>query len=451
MVGTSVIVGVSVAHEQADLSAIEAACGEDEAGTVGSLLRRTDVTEAFALQTCNRAEAYVVTDADETGRAALDPLVADVPSDAVEWLDHEGSLRHLMRVACGLESLVVGEDQILGQFRDAYGIAREAGGVGPVLEDALTKAIHVGERARSETAINEGAVSLGSAAVRLAARRLDLAEATALVVGTGEIGTLAARALAEEVDALVVANRTLDHARHVAETLSSETETAAVGLAALPTALETADLVVTATGADGAILDADAVSTAGETLLIDLAQPRDVAPDAEGAAGVTVHDLDALQSVTDETAERRAAAAREVEAIVDAEFEHLLVQYKRKRADEVIGAMYEGAEEIKRREVATAVSRMEAAGDLTDEQREVVESLADSLVGQLLAAPTKSLRDAAERDDWSTIQTAIRLFDPNPDPNPSATPAMANGVSPEDIPDGMRERMPQAILEGLDD
>ncbi len=450
MVGTSVIVGVSVAHDRADLDAIEAACGEGTTETVQSLLRHTDVTEAFALQTCNRAEAYVVTDADETGRAALDPLVADVPSDAVRWFDHESSLKHLMRVACGLESLVVGEDQILGQFRDAYGAAREVGGVGPTLEDALTKAIHVGERARSETAINEGVVSLGSAAVRLAARRLDLADATAMVVGTGEMGTLAARALAEEVDRLVVANRTLDHAKHVAHTLGCETgaDTTAVGLAALPTALETVDVVVTATGSDDPVIDADTVATAGETLLIDLAQPRDVADSAETAPDVTVHDLDTLQSVTDETAERRAAAAREVEDIVDREFEHLLAQYKRKRADEVIGAMYEGAEEIKRREVATAISRMEATGDLTDEQREVVESLADSLVGQLLAAPTKSLRDAAERDDWSTIQTAIRLFDPSPD---DVGPMMASGVSPEDIPDGMREGMPRAVLEGLDD
>jgi glutamyl-tRNA reductase len=448
MVGTSVIVGFSVAHDRADLDAIEAACGDGTAETVASLLRRTDVSEAFALQTCNRAEAYVVAESEDEGRAALAPLVADVPVDPVEWLDHEASLRHLMRVACGLESLVVGEDQILGQLRDAYGVAKEAGGIGPVFEDAVTKALHVGERARSETAINEGAVSLGSAAVRLVDGHLDLDDATALVVGTGEMGTLTARALAEEVATLVVANRTFDHARHVAETLAGETTTSAVDLGELPAAIETADLVVTATSADEVVIDAETAANAGETFLVDLAQPRDVAPETDGVENVTVRDLDALESVTDETEERRAAAARDVEELIDAEYEHLIAQYKRKRADEVIGAMYEGAEGIKRREVATALSRMEAAGDLTDEQREAVQSLADSLVGQLLAAPTKSLRDAAERDDWSTIRTAIQLFDPSP---PGAGSDVTGGSSPESIGERAREGMPQAVLEQLDD
>jgi len=128
---------------------------------------------------------------------------------------------------------------------------------------------------------------------------------------------------------------------------------------------------------------------------------------------VSVHDLEALEAVTEATRERREDAAREVEAMIDAEFERLLAQYKRKRADEVIARMYESADRLKNREVSTAVSRLEAAdGDLSEAEREVVESMADALVNQLLAAPTKSLRDAAAEDDWSTIATALELFNP---------------------------------------
>ena len=448
MTSASVIAGVSVAHQRADLDAIDAAAAEDARTLVGTLLDVPEVDEAFALQTCNRVEAFVVTDDGTAGRTALAAVVEDVPAESVSTMDHETSLRHLMRVACGLESLVVGEDQILGQFRDAYLAARAAGGVGPVLEEALTKAIHVGERARSETPINEGVVSLGSAAVRVAESDLEggLADATALVVGTGEMGTLAARSLADRVDRVVVANRTLANAEHVARTLDAETSV--VGLGALAPALETADVVVSATGAPEAVIDAGHLATAGETYLIDLARPRDVGEEATALDGVTVVDLDALQDVTDTTAEQRALAAREVEAMIDREFENLLAQYKRKRADEAIGAMYEGAERIKDKELATAFSRLDAA-DSGEERREVVESLADALVGQLLAAPTRSLRDAAERDDWSTIHTALRLFDPSEEA--ASAPSVSSNAGPEDIPESVRDSMPQGVLEQLDD
>jgi glutamyl-tRNA reductase len=318
-----------------------------------------------------------------------------------------------------------------------------------VLEEALTKAIHVGERARTETAINEGVVSLGSAAVRLAESNLDgdLGEATALVVGTGEMGSLAARSLANRVGHVVVANRTLANAEHVARTLD-DVETSAVSLGALSPALEAADVVVSATSAPVTVIDADHLATAGETYLIDLARPRDVDSEVAALTDVTVVDLDELEGVTDATAEQRALAAREVEAMIDREFDNLLAQYKRKRADEAIGAMYEGAERIKAREVGKALSRLDAA-DSDDEREEVVESLADALVGQLLAAPTKSLRDAAERDDWSTIHTALRLFDPSEEMG--SVPTIPDSPTAEDVPEAVRDGMPQAVLEQLDD
>jgi glutamyl-tRNA reductase len=411
---TGVVSGVRVSHDRASLDEVEAACHADDETVLRRLLSDSAVREAFALQTCNRFEAYVVTDAAATGEAVLADFAPDVGNHVVVEMGHEESLRHLMRVAAGLESLVLGEDQILGQVRDAAETAREVDALGPMLDDAVTKAIHVGERARTETAINDGAVSVGSAAVSLLADRHDgLDGATALVVGAGEMGTIAGHALADAgVETLFVANRSLDGAIDLTREVDHD-DARAVALDGLPSVLDAADVVVSATGSEGHVLEADDLAGGVEAVVVDIAQPRDVSPAASAFDGVTVYDMSALESVTDETERRRQAAADSVETMIDREFEHLLERYKRKRADEVISTMYESAERVKERELAEAFEKLDARGDLSDDQCEVVSSMADALVSQLLAVPTKSLRKAAAEDDWATINTALELFDPD--------------------------------------
>ncbi|TSD15126.1 glutamyl-tRNA reductase [Haloglomus irregulare] len=452
-VPTGLVSGVSVSHEEAGLDHIERAAVESQHRGVETLLSQPGVREAFCLQTCNRVEAYVVTDDAETGMAALDRYTAGLEGVRRE-MTHEASLEHLIRVACGLESLVLGEDQIIGQVRRAFVTASEAGGIGPVMEDAITKAIHVGERARAETGINEGVVSLGSAAVRLARRELDdLAAEDALVVGAGEMGTLAARALAGEVASLTVANRTPERAARLADDIDA-TPTEAVGLDALEEAIGAAGLVLTTTGADEPIIGTGLLADAGETFVVDLASPRDVAAPATDLDSVTVRDLDALETVTNRTQEARAEAAERVERMVAEELDHLLSQYKRKRADQIIGAMYEGAERVKSREVEKAITTMETDG-LSADQTAAVESMADALVNQLLSAPTKSIREAAETGDWTTINSALELFGPGMQVDPDEVAgeflddADPDEVDPDDIPPAMRERMPEAVLDRL--
>ncbi|KTG29032.1 glutamyl-tRNA reductase [Haloferax profundi] len=460
MRNAGVISGVSVAHDRASVQEIESASSDDVETVVARLLACEGVTEAFSLQTCNRAEAYVVTDDATLGRRALEDFAPDVRDGSVRHMDHEESLRHLMRVASGLESLVLGEDQIIGQLKDAFEAAHDAGSIGPMLEDALMKAIHVGERARNETAINEGAVSLGSAAVRLARSKLGhpVEDARALVVGAGEMGTLAAKALASvDVSELVVANRTVSHAAHLSREIPGIT--AAAGLDSLGELLADADIVITATSSPDYVVDSAHLEAAGATMLIDIAQPRDVDPAADDVDGVRVHDIDDLETVTDRTAAQREQAAKQVETMIDEEFDRLLAAYKRKRADEAISSMYEAAEHVKRREVSTAISKLEAQGGLTDEQRETVESLADALIGQLLSAPTKSLRDAAGDDDWTTIQTAMRLFDPGfddysvPDTATSSSRLgdVAEGGHPEVDGESSEDEIPRRVIEQLSD
>jgi glutamyl-tRNA reductase len=439
-----ILAGVSIAHSRATIDQLEAASIESQETAVAALLEEPGVSEAFVLQTCNRVEAYAVAETSQQARAALAAVADPVPAAVVRELDHEESLRHLLRVAAGLESLVLGEDQILGQVRQAYEDARAAGGIGPLLEDGTTKAIHVGERARTETAINEGVVSLASAAVRLAAERHGLVGATATVVGTGEMGRLAAKRLADSVDRLVLVNRTVDRAETLAETVEPvDTPIETDPLPALPERLREADIVISATASSEYVVDPDAIASAGETFVVDITRPRDVPPAADDLPNATVYDLDRLESVTEKTRRMRREAAGRVEEIVDEEFDHLLAQYKRKRADGVISAMYESAEHIKASELERTLSEL----DLDEEQSEAVESMADAIVSQLLAPPTNSLRDAAEADDWETIHTALQLFNPHFGPEDAPSPSFVAAMQSAAEDDSPADDGPESLGE----
>jgi len=405
MTDAFLITGVRVTHDRADLDTLEAAGFDDWRDRIEELLATDGVAEAAVLQTCNRVEEYVVTDSAETGREVISEF-SDVSGGTVIEMDHGESLNHLLRVAAGLESQVLGEDQILGQIREAYTEADNLGALGDILEPAFLKAIHVGERARTETAINEGIVSLGSAAIDLAAAEQGLENATVGVIGAGKMARTVTKALPDQVTEVRVLNRSRERAERLGADVHPPVTCA--GLAELPSHLAESEVVFSATASDNPIIDAETVADAGETLIIDLAQPRDVAAGAAERDGITVRDLDGLHSVTEATHEERREAAREVETIVDEEFDLLLDQYKRQRADAVIAGMYRGAEGIKDAELRRALDRL----DLDTDEEEVIESLADSLVSQILAVPTKSLRDAAAEDDWETITTAIDLFDP---------------------------------------
>ncbi len=439
-----IIVGSSVSHQNASLDELEAATIESEADAVETLLEATDVSEAFVLQTCNRVEAYVVTPEATRGRGALDSLTDGVPEDVVRELGHEESIRHMLRVAGGLESLVIGEDQILGQIRDAYETARAAGGIGPTLDDAVTKAIRVGERARNETAINDGVVSIASAAVKLAEETHGLGETSAVVVGVGEMGSLAAKRLAGRVEELVLANRTVERADRLAAEMTGDTAVETTGLDSLAETVANHDIVISATGSPDWILEPSDCRAIGETFIIDITRPRDIPLAADEMDHLTVYDLDKLETVTDKTRQLRREAAINVEEIVEEEFSRLLVQYKRKRADDVISSMYESAERIKTNEVAEAFEK----ADFDAEERAIVEAMADSMVNQLLAPPTNSLRDAAEVDDWSTIHTALQLFDPNFD---GEKPAFVEELDVEEIPDDVKQQFTTSSVEERSD
>jgi len=405
------ISGLTVSHRTASIEAIEQVSNGDPARVAARLAAAASVDEVFVLETCNRFEAYVVTPTPASGAAVLASVVAPLDADAAIQMAHEESLRHLLRVAAGLESVVIGEDQILGQFKRAVEDARRRGELGALLEPGLMKAVHVGERVRATTAINEGVISMGSAAVQLAASEHPLADARIAVIGAGEMAGLILAALADrDVSQIEIVNRTLPHAEHLAARVDAPATARPLG--ELDAAVAAADVIFSATGADGYLLTpADMVDA--PAVIVDASQPRVVDPTVAVGTEAVVYDMDDLDAVTSSTTSSRAAAAREAEAVIDEELEHLLYLYKRRRADAAISTMYEAAAAVRDREVATALNRLddEVAADAQTE--EVIESMADAIIGQLLAAPTRSLRDAAVEDDWETIQTAMALFDPN--------------------------------------
>lgn len=427
-----VVTGLSVSHATADVATIERASVDHPPDEVRQLLDHAAVEEAFVLQTCNRAERYIVTEDGERARAVLSDYLPGIPGDACTLLSHDASLEHLLRVGAGLESMVIGEDQILGQLQQARTDADRAGGVGDLLEEVVWKAIHVGRQARTHTAINDGIQSLSRAAVDLVDRRVSLAESSVLVLGAGD---MAERTVTAAVDAganeISIVNRTIERARTLANAV--EGAPAIYDIENLPHALAEADVLVTATASPHYLVTPDLLNATGRTVVVDIGQPRDVDPSVRRIDTVELFDLDDLESTIHETARSRADAEAAVESLIDRELAELQDQLKRRQADDVIAAMYTQAERIKQQELAEVQTQFGRNRELTDHEEEVLASFADALVGKLMAAPTKSLREAAEDDDWETIQVGLQLFDPG----------FATGnAAMEDVPDRFEERVP---------
>jgi len=315
-----------------------------------------------------------------------------------------------MRLASGLESMGRGRGEILGQVRDAYNDSSEDGCLDGSLDTAVLKALHVGERARTETAINEGNASMGSAAVEMARDRLGSLEGVkVVVVGAGEMGELVARSLSNrdaDYDEVLVANRTYDTASRLADEIGGEP----VRFGEITGHLDDTDILVTATGAPHLIFDRDDLS-GHDLVVLDLANPRDVDENAETAEGVELVDIDDLADVSDSSVEERRRAAEEVEEMIDDEVDVLKDKMKEERAMEMLSYIYERAEEIRAEETREALRKLETGGrSLDDREREIVDDMTNSLVNRLLSTPTEALKNAAQAEDYETLRSASEIF-----------------------------------------
>ncbi|MCI0842265.1 MAG: glutamyl-tRNA reductase, partial [Chloroflexi bacterium] len=317
-----------------------------------------DLGGAVLLSTCNRTELYATVPEGEGGdliRLLNDAKGASVSDKHFYVLQHAAAAKHLLRVASGIDSMVLGESQILGQVREAMSIATDAATLNGTLSYLFHSAIHAGKRARSETDIGRHAVSVGSAAVALAKKSLgDLTGKTVLVISAGSMGKLAARALAQQTQShILVANRTQERAAALAEQLGPGTE--AVDFDHLREALAVSDIVISGTSAEGFVIGPDDVKPVMESrsgrglLFIDIAVPRDVDPSVRDISGVHLCDIDDIEAVTNEGRSGRRAEVENVEAIVSEEVAAFEEWWRSLDVVPVISALRERAEAIRLR------------------------------------------------------------------------------------------------------
>lgn len=408
----SEIASMLVTHRTASIDEIERAWHGDVETILKWVMSQDRVEECAVLKTCNRVEVYVVA---PRGEKVLFDLAkkARVSSRIIDFHDHDESLLHLLRLASGLESMIIGEDQILGQMKELTQIAMKAGTTGWMLETAFKKAIQVGKRVRKETRINERSVSVGSAAVDLAEEILgDLKGKSVLVIGAGETGELISRALlSREIGSLAVTNRTLSSAVCLAESLGGE----AVPFDDMPRRLHIADVVISATSAPHYILLKSDIEMAmadrsNKLLIIDIANPRDVDQAAAEVSGVQLHNIDSLKNISRENMMQRMAEATRVEEIITEELQLLRAKYKRKEAEELLARLYSQAELIKDQEVRKAMNKLSARHTLGEIEQQVLCDMSRSIVNKILSEPTKSLKSAAERGDLEILKSLCELF-----------------------------------------
>ncbi|MBW6517598.1 MAG: glutamyl-tRNA reductase [ANME-2 cluster archaeon] len=370
------------------------------------------VEECAVLMTCNRVEVYVVS---PKGSKVLFHFarMMKVPNLIVDFLDHEESMRHLMRLTSGLESMIVGEDQILGQVKDLYNLAKQTGTTGKMLDTVFSKSIQVGKRVRNETDINRGSVSIGSAAVELADDVLgNLDGKTVMIIGAGEMGSLVARALANKnIKVIYVANRTFERA----ETLACELNGKAIKYDLIHEYIRESDVVISATAAPHMVITKEMMEGVmkehkRDILLIDIANPRDIDESTKEIDGVRLFNIDSLKSISEKNLVRRKSEISKVENIIDEELRLLRIQYKRQQADRIISALYSMINEIRCHERDAAINKLKAYHTIGEIETEVLNDLTHSVANKILAEPTKILRNAAEHDNELFLDTVAELF-----------------------------------------
>ena len=370
------------------------------------------------LSTCNRIEVYQVSDAPALQSAAdyLRERCADADPEAHPHIYHllgADAARHLYDVAAGLDSMVLGEPQILGQIRTALEAAEEAGTAGAVLSHVFRDAIRVGRRARAETFIGHHAVSISYAAVELAKKVFGkLHGCRALVVGAGEMGELTVKTLVDHgVGSVAVVNRTLENAAALARRFDG----AAASLDDLVTALEASDIVISSTDAPGYVIRQNDVQQAvqrrgGRPLfIIDIAVPRDVDPTSRALSGVFLYDIDDLQTLCEMNLEQRRREAQSVRRIIEDETARFARWWRTRQVIPTVMALRTRAEQARQEELAEALAKLE---HLSEADQAIVADLSRAIVQKLLHQPTVRLKELAgdQLADGSTLDLAHALF-----------------------------------------
>jgi glutamyl-tRNA reductase len=399
---------------------MEAVAFKDKEKALAEIRGIENVEECLILQTCNRIEIFLVSEVDKKTAASVKDYLAkraganvEEASKATETDLDGNAFNHLLRVTSGLESMVIGEDQILNQVWDAYLEAENAKTVGPILKHLFNRAMIVGRRVRNETGINKGAVSVGSAAVELATNLLgNLEDKKILVMGAGEIGTLVAKALARRcLSPIFIANRTYDRAVSLAESLSGK----AVRFDQFEEVLLDADVVICSTAAPHYTLTKDKVSRLmtrrlnnSDLVIIDISNPRNVEKAVEEVSGTRLHNIDDLQLIADKNKQEREKSIDKAVKILSDELLILENDMKSLSVRLIISSLLSHAEEVRQKELATALGML---GTVDERQKHILEDLTSILLKQTFIPIIENLRLAAKNGDAQLIETAVKLFE----------------------------------------
>lgn len=379
---------------------------------------------ALLLQTCNRVELLV----QGTG-AELKAYLGDSGRSGFSLAEGDDAVRHLLEVACGIDSMIMGEDQILGQLRRALVLSREAGVLSPLLDECVNAAVHLGVDARQRTEINRGAVSIGSAAVQLAEDLLGSLDGRhILVVGSGEMGMLVTQALAaRDLTAIYVANRTHGRAIELARKIGGK----AVHLDELRRYLILSDVVISCTSAPHPVLKVDELKEVMKgrcwplegkprpLILVDIAQPRDVEEGAERVAGIHLCTIDSLRLISERNMETRRGEADRVRELIEEELGRCVRLLNRTAADAPLASLHTWAEQVRERERDRALKRLGSADPRT---LEVVDDLSRVLARRLLADATLAVRLAAEAGRVDEADRLVRAITGASPPAPAPKP-----------------------------
>jgi glutamyl-tRNA reductase len=400
-------------------------------GVLGELTEREAIHEAAAISTCNRSELYLFA-ADPVGAEsiALGTLAREAEMRPTELVGHLYSHRgtdaagHLFRVTAGLDSMILGEAEIQGQVKRAYELALVQGATGPILNRVFRGALAAGKRARTETGISERGLSVPSVAVELAQRTLgELERRRVLVVGAGETAELTARALAARgLHAAFIANRHYDRAIGLAQRFGGS----AVRLEELPREMGVADIIVASTSSPHHVIERDELahvmtSRGGRPLLlIDLAVPRDIHPACRELVGVSLHDMDDLQSLVERNVSGREAEARRAEVILRAELTRLERWLASQQVTPTVAGLRRRAAAVVEQVLAENESRWEG---LTEADRTRLRAAAAAIASRILHEPTLRLKRAGGMEDAYVRVAVLReLFGLDPETEPLEAP-----------------------------
>ena len=372
-----------------------------------------DVKGAFLLQTCNRAEIYLDTDQTEHARQRVLSYWAletrfklNELTRLVEVRKDEEVVDHLVRLGAGLESMLVGETQILGQIKNALSTARSNGAANLLLSNLVDRATAAGAKIREETGIGRGVVSLGSAAVRLSEESLrDPENWRVLVIGTGQVAMLTVKALkARGVTSILVSGRTKQRTESFSRTYGGTP----VSFQEAMMRLSLVNLVIVATTATNFLITKQMVQPkAGSKLLVlDLSSPRNVSPEVQDVPGVSLKTIDNLKGIAEESLAKRRKLVEQAEPLVKEKVEAITNLIRRETAEPIVSDIFRRANAVRTGEIEKALSKMK----FSPEQEQVLEDMTRSIVEKLLALPVVQLRKAAEKGDSELLLAGGQIF-----------------------------------------